>query len=609
MIVSHLFFTVQGILDDIFELLKFKVSGMTEAERDCGLVIDEMSIDEAEEWCGSTNKFVGKTTLPSSDSLATKALVVMIVGIAERWKQVIAYEFTKASIPPEHFKQLVICVIQKAEGIGLRVHFITTDSGAENQRLWKDMGLNFKNDNILSDLSLVHPVDDTRKLEILPDPVHVFKNAIHGWINNTFVILPKWYVEQKGLVSDVVHRDHLKVLIDYEEGNQLRMAHRLSRNDVTFDLPVSSVDKMKVANATKYCNHAVAAALHVVAAEQGRRELEATACYIEDMADWFQMINNRSDNHTLRESDQDGMRDVTKRLQEVSRLIYEVRVGKEGKWKPWKTGLVVCTNAMIRLILRLFDSGHKQIFTSRFVQDCLENIFSVIRSKQRRPTPRDFGRNLKIVTLSQYMAPVPNSSYCFDDQEHLIGLADFFSQRRQKSDKQESKASTSSILNSSDVIDVDYDMLQEASNELLDRGETNALFYIAGYILRSLKTRSTICKRCVIMAVSNKQCQMDPHQQFTSYRSKAKKEKIIAPSIDTFKFFKAMEVMYRNSKNNLAQDNEDQQLVNELALLPNIFHCSSFKMTLIRRFISFRLKSGQQRKQRKKKFDSRSMLS
>lgn len=80
---------------DIFELLKFKVAGMSEVERDCGLVIDEMGLDEAEEWCASTKQFVGKTTLPSSGNLVSKGLVVMLVGIAEKWKQVVAYEFTK----------------------------------------------------------------------------------------------------------------------------------------------------------------------------------------------------------------------------------------------------------------------------------------------------------------------------------------------------------------------------------------------------------------------------------------------------------------------------------------------------------------------------------
>lgn len=205
-----------------------------------------MSLDEAEEWCASTKQFVGKTTLPSSDNLASKGLVVMLVGVAERWKQVVAYEFTKSSIPPESLKQLVLNVIQKTEEIGLRIHFVTSDSGAENQRMWKDMGLNIKNQNILSDLSLDHPFDKSRKIEIVPDPVHVFKNAINGWINNKFLVLPKWYVEQRGLSSNVVHRDHLKILVEFEDGNRLRMAHGLSRSDVAFDVPVSSVDKMKV---------------------------------------------------------------------------------------------------------------------------------------------------------------------------------------------------------------------------------------------------------------------------------------------------------------------------------------------------------------------------
>ena len=110
-------------------------------------------------------------------------------------------------------------------------------------------------------MSIPHPCDSARRLEIIPDPVHVFKNAVNGWINNTYLTVPDGYVQLKGLTSNVVHRDHLRKLVEYEKGNQLRMSHKLSAADVCFETKVSSVDKMKVSNATKYCNLAVSAAL------------------------------------------------------------------------------------------------------------------------------------------------------------------------------------------------------------------------------------------------------------------------------------------------------------------------------------------------------------
>lgn len=84
---------------DMIELLKHKVAGMSTIQKDCGLVLDEMSLDEAEEFCQNSKRFVGTTTLPKSANLASKALVLMLVGISDRWKQVVGYEFTTSSVP------------------------------------------------------------------------------------------------------------------------------------------------------------------------------------------------------------------------------------------------------------------------------------------------------------------------------------------------------------------------------------------------------------------------------------------------------------------------------------------------------------------------------
>jgi len=70
----------------MLDLLQNKISGMRDCAKDCGLLLDEMSIDEAKELCPSTRKWFGYITLPPSENLANKGLVFMLGGIAERWK-------------------------------------------------------------------------------------------------------------------------------------------------------------------------------------------------------------------------------------------------------------------------------------------------------------------------------------------------------------------------------------------------------------------------------------------------------------------------------------------------------------------------------------------
>lgn len=244
--------------------------------------------------------------------------------------------------------------------------------------MWNDFGVNFGKENVQNDLSIPHPNDSTRKIHIIPDPVHVFKNMVNGWINNKYLTVPEWYVKKKGLISNIVHRDHLKVMVDYEGGNQLRMCHKLSFRDVCFDRPVPSVDKMKVCNSTKYCNLAVSAGLRVVAARTNRPELETTASVIEDLAVWFDRMNNRNDERALRRNDAE----IVDQLNSTVRLVYDLKVGEDQRWKPWKTGVAMCTNAVHQLTSFLLDNGHNQILTARFVQDCLESLFSTLLTRK-----------------------------------------------------------------------------------------------------------------------------------------------------------------------------------------------------------------------------------
>lgn len=300
---------------------------MSSSELDCGIVLDEMSIDEAVEYCSNNKKYFGTTTLPASEELATHALVFMLVGIHVRWKQIVAYEFTGNSIPKNCLKSVLDQLICKAEGIGLKVHFVTSDCGASNKAMWQDYGVSTKRNTIHSDLSIDHPCDATRKLEFIPDPVHVFKNAVNGWISNAVITLPSWYVEEKGLTSNEVNRNHLTKLVRIEQNQNLKMAHKLVEADVDFEnTKTSKVDKMKVSNSTKYCNHSVAAALMVLS-ENGDQSLKSTSVFVEDLARWFDVIASRNSEDAL------DLKNISKYDSDIRHLNMMVKLVSEIKVK------------------------------------------------------------------------------------------------------------------------------------------------------------------------------------------------------------------------------------------------------------------------------------
>lgn len=88
-----------GSPDEIFLFLKIKISKFSNLmNRDCIIIMDEISITPRLCYDISTGTYVGNVTLPEHDTteVATHVLVFMLAGISQRWKQVI--EFILANI-------------------------------------------------------------------------------------------------------------------------------------------------------------------------------------------------------------------------------------------------------------------------------------------------------------------------------------------------------------------------------------------------------------------------------------------------------------------------------------------------------------------------------
>lgn len=282
-----------GILYDVLELLRLKVNTMDEADLDCGIIFDEMSIEEARSYCIPSGKFYGNVTTEDQRVLASHALVFMLVGIKSRWKQVVAYHFTGNTVSENILKNILWELIFAVEGIGYKVHFITSDCAPGNKKLWNDIGLKFHKVDVLSSPPIAHPVDPERTLEVMPDVVHVFKSAVQGWVNNEVLFLPPEVVAANNLCTSEVNIHHIAELVNFEKHNLLKVASKLTPSDVDFKKK-SKFDAMKVINSEKFVNTDVSAALRFYSQIANRPEVLTTAYFIECLSKWFNLSSNRT---------------------------------------------------------------------------------------------------------------------------------------------------------------------------------------------------------------------------------------------------------------------------------------------------------------------------
>lgn len=78
--------------------------------------------------------------------------------------------------------QLLLKAITLLENIGLLVEGIVCDGATTNKRMWKELGVNGKQDNFNN--YFLHPTDPDRKVYALSDFVHLFKCVRNRLYNN-----------------------------------------------------------------------------------------------------------------------------------------------------------------------------------------------------------------------------------------------------------------------------------------------------------------------------------------------------------------------------------------------------------------------------------------
>lgn len=269
----------------------------------------------------------------------------------------------------------------------------------------------------------------------------------------------------------------------------------------------------------------------------------------------------------------------------------------------------MATNAILRLQhVFLIDLGYEILYTSRFNQDCVENLFSIVRSKQRRPTPLQFKSHLRTITLSQYMFEVKNSSYQMDDREYLAGFMDHL----KSIELQQSSTPDVSTYDADEILDFSKENVSNMAKKILanrSNGEANAIFHVAGYVMS--KVSKNTCSHCVQDCVTPVPFHKT-YGKFSNLMATGRKRSYCFASEKIFHFITCMDSIIVENFADQLTCNKSKMLVAERSLMSlplEIPNCHNIKMKLVKKYLRFKMHCDRIRKIRKRKFDSRSMLS
>ena len=377
-----------GILEEVFDMLLLQIRYKKEQELDCALAMEEMAIIPSRRTDPSTKEPIGDVTLQSHSGTANKALVFVLGGISTRWKQAVAYYFTRAKAEGEasdavgkELAGIVLDIVQRAEAIGLRVHSVTSDMGSENRAMWRHLGLYCNRYGCR--FSIPHPTRQGDSLCFIPDVPHVFKSMKRMLVVNGVITLPADIVREENLPSDKVYARHLHDLINAEGKFQLKVAPRLTEESLQ---PKGRFAPMKVGVSRSFINRRTGTGLQLLALDKQDPPYITTAWFVNHVNRWFDLMTSRLRAVALSRSNENAYKNAISHLEKNIRVFTGMKVGEPPQWKPVQTGVIMATNSILHiqdvLLNKRLDNKFSFLLTSRFSQDFLENLFSSVRARQ-----------------------------------------------------------------------------------------------------------------------------------------------------------------------------------------------------------------------------------
>ncbi|KAH7961908.1 hypothetical protein HPB52_013269 [Rhipicephalus sanguineus] len=169
--------------------------------------------------------------------------------------------------------------------------------------------------------------------------------------------------------------------------------------------------------------------------------------------------------------------------------LRHMKMGPTAHWKPSQAGLLISTSVVLSLAEELLSlRGYKYLLTSRLIQDCLENVFSIVRMKKPVPSAYDVKSSLKLICVGQFLHTPKSSSYDSDDGLHLADLLG------------------ASLEKSLEEFINDEEHLENLTLDEVSSVECDILAYVGGFLLKTIIKAIGECPPCTAVLLGDGQC-------------------------------------------------------------------------------------------------------
>ena len=464
-----------GFSTEISQILSKKFSRMTQMGKYCVLTFDEMSIKTALRYDSASDCFIGTEDYGSvggrGKGLASQALVVMVHGLTNKWKQVLGYFLASGGTKAAMLKNIVCSAIDMISDIGGNVVAITCDQGANNRALFSNLGVTVESPFF---------VHSSAKIFCFFDPPHLFKSVRNNLMKHDIQIRNK-----------VVKWQHICDFFDIDSKQPIRLCPKLTNKH--FNL--TNFTKMKVSYACQVMSKSVAAAIMThVSFKSLPPEAADTASFLERMDNLIDCFNSRTLLSKLKphKAALSSKSVHNQFLKDSLQWIQKWNVIGARSQLPCVYGLQVTISALLQLwdCLRT-ECSFQFLLTSRLNQDCLENLFSIVRQAggcRDSPNAEQFGQSLRQCAIKSLLLAPKSANCVLDSDVILASLSDFASRHVRETEDvpvATNMPQSDSVVSSEHSLCIVSQQL-DMSDFVCKLTAENILFYISGYIMKKI---------------------------------------------------------------------------------------------------------------------------
>lgn len=395
-----------GFSPRLFYQIKKKSEVMTDEEKYCTVIFDEMKIQKGLEYSKYLDQIEGFEDLGNfgrSNKFGTQAMVFLARGIYSSWKMPLAYFICGSSMKHNVLQNLIKSTITKVMDAGLKVVAIVCDQGTNNQSALKSLGISVDKPYFF--------VDEKKIFSIFDIP-HIFKNIRNNFLYNDLV-----FNGNKVSFTDI--RKTYEIDVKSTTGRSLMKLTPEHLNPGPFR-------KMSCKLALQIFSNSVSAAIKTVinTGQLITETAEYTAIFLKYMNNLFDTTNSKflysknpfqcalSDKRPVVE---ETIRDAINTMQHLWKLTE-----KEPTRPPSFDGIVWSLRAILGLYQQQKTLDFPYLLTNRLNQDAIENTFAQFRQRggyNVNPTARTFRTTFRLSSIANLVKPseVSNCEIDVDD--------------------------------------------------------------------------------------------------------------------------------------------------------------------------------------------------